>query len=401
MITSYNKRDIIQQNWLFFLAIPIMLTIVSLASHVIVTVSVAIILLLLGFFLFNKQQKNINKQLENFTHQKDDSLSLLSDFLLSSNNAFGEQVEEVENCLKQIQDLISDAIVGLLSSFQGLEGQSREQEEMVTGLIDRISEDSDGGVNIHEFTKESADLIEQFVENILAMSKGSTDLVTAMDEVSGQISSVEKLLMEIDGISEQTNLLALNAAIEAARAGEAGRGFAVVAEEVRTLSQRSNQFSDQIRSQIGNTRSTVDGAGQIIGEMASRDLTMTLGSKDRVSAMMADVKVLNTEMEVKLNSVSGISEKISADVGVAVRSLQFEDMVNQLITHIISKTNNIKEYLETSNLDVKQNKRESNGDDNCNQLITSVSNNVTNILRRDTHNPISQTEMGDGEVDLF
>jgi methyl-accepting chemotaxis protein len=181
---------------------------------------------------------------------------------------------------------------------------------------------------------EAKDVVEVFVENIKAMSKGSMELVSALNEMRHQLGEADKLLSEIDGISSQTNLLALNAAIEAARAGEAGRGFAVVADEVRKLSLRSTQFSEQIRHNYDLTLAKMEETGVIVGEMASRDIDLATVSQSRIHDMMSEVAETNRELNEKLVAVSGVSEDISSNVGVAVRSLQFEDMTRQLLERI-------------------------------------------------------------------
>ncbi|WP_152393423.1 protoglobin domain-containing protein [Paenibacillus guangzhouensis] len=92
--------------------------------------------------------------------------------------------------------------------------------------------------------------LESRIRSIFHRTNKMEGIVNQLNLSVQEIGQIVNLVQEIAG---QTNLLALNSAIEAARAGEHGRGFAVVAQEVRKLSEQTNQSVERIRSYIEET----------------------------------------------------------------------------------------------------------------------------------------------------
>lgn len=75
--------------------------------------------------------------------------------------------------------------------------------------------------------------------------------VVMLSEHIGTIAH-EKIAL-INGVTRETRTLALNALIEAARAGDAGRGFSVVANEVKAVSQRIQDISSALSSDLSQS----------------------------------------------------------------------------------------------------------------------------------------------------
>lgn len=101
-------------------------------------------------------------------------------------------------------------------------------------------------------------VVDNAVQAISSLAKAIGNTSNNVDRLETSTSKINTVIHVINEIAEQTNLLALNAAIEAARAGEHGRGFAVVSEEVRTLAQRTQDSTFEIKSLINDLHRNTD-----------------------------------------------------------------------------------------------------------------------------------------------
>lgn len=118
-------------------------------------------------------------------------------------------------------------------------------------------------------------------------ARSTTDVMTRLNESSGEIGAVISL---ITSIADQTNLLALNATIEAARAGDAGKGFAVVAGEVKELAQESGRAAgeigrlvDGIQQNAAAAVSAIDDISHIIADISDQQATIASAVEEQTA----------------------------------------------------------------------------------------------------------------------
>ena len=246
-------------------------------------------------------------------------------------NQLSEELTLLRAELTQVRDLSSEAVRTLTDSFHGLNADAVEQSALVRSTIKDIGgEEGSGNIGFEEFTRETSTFLQEFIDVLVNVSHQGMSTVNCIDDMAGHMDEIFALLTDVKSFADQTNLLALNAAIEAARAGEAGRGFAVVADEVRKLSRHSEHFNEQIGNQAKTAQTSIARARDLVSSVASRDMNTTLQAKSRLDAMMDQVYAMNEGVSVNLEKVSQIAENIDGNVGLAVRSLQFEDIVRQL-----------------------------------------------------------------------
>lgn len=316
------------------------------------------------------------------------------------------QVDEMRDEVARAQVIFSEAIGKLVASFQDMNVQIRRQQQLGMQVVAGGAEG--GSVSeFQHFANKTSETLRQFVDSVVENSRLAMSLVEMTDRIISQMSEVRGMLGEIEGISKQTNLLALNAAIEAARAGEAGRGFAVVADEVRDLSGRTSHFSQQIRGSLAKMQTTIEATEQAINQMAAQDMTFALTSKSDVELAMTGINDMNRRTGETVVELNTIGEHVEAAVNQAIMSLQFQDMVTQLLGHVSKRLDVLDEIVS----DERQMGSVLHGSGNPAETLAAlaaicshvdqISQKVSVISQKVDNNPVGQTGFASGEVELF
>jgi methyl-accepting chemotaxis protein len=320
------------------------------------------------------------------------STSNLAVALAQHRTAIGGGVRAVGGDISRADLLLREAVDTLTRSFNAIHAVIVEQQEITAWLT---SSKADGEtLSIEQFVTHSSTTMQFLVDNVVNNSRVGMELVQQMDTIDSQIKNALAILSEVEGISKQTNLLALNAAIEAARAGEAGRGFAVVADEVRKLSGRTHQFSEQIRSEIGQVCVSLGAAEKAITAMASQDMSFALHAKRDADAMSVEVAQLNAEMKASIERNAALSQVMAGRVGEAVTALQFQDITCQLLANCQARVVAIEELFGAIEQELADSPRRAP----IEQVIGDIAGRAGAIEAR---NPVAQKQMASGDIDLF
>ena len=154
----------------------------------------------------------------------------------------------------------------LLAETEHMRSLNKDNQAIIDRLVDKVAKVKELSTTSKEIINNSlTDIME--VVNTINNIQSSTDQTAAnVEELQVSSKEIQDIIDTVNDISQQTDLLALNAAIESARAisnradnskAKTGQGFAVVAEEIRELSDDSQESVGQIKELIKDIRSKV------------------------------------------------------------------------------------------------------------------------------------------------
>ncbi|HAU4896152.1 methyl-accepting chemotaxis protein [Aeromonas hydrophila] len=271
--------------------------------------------------------------------------------------SFNQFVARLHGIVSRLRDVTVELAAQSRAQAAGAQSRSQrvrqQQDEIVmvaTAVTEMASATQEIAGNAEFAATTSGDAVKlavagqsqvgQSQRSITGLADEVADASQIINELDAHAQKISGILATISGIAEQTNLLALNAAIEAARAGEQGRGFAVVADEVRVLSRRTHDSTDEIQQMIETLQQTTRRA--VSGMETSRQLAGT-SVEDAESANL---------------SLGQINEAIGAISDMATQIAAAAEEQTSVTSEISRNTENIRhvsqELAEQANQEAAQ-----------------------------------------------
>lgn len=245
--------------------------------------------------------------------------------LLEASSLLGTAADNTNGTMNKVRSAVNRIVENSAEQAENSKSTSEHMRLMGENITETSAEVEALNSNA-EFMHQSSEKAAETLSNLQHINSEVERIIGEVQEQTNRtndsVQQIHKATAFITSIVEETDLLSLNASIEAARSGESGRGFAVVAEQIKKLSEQSNQSSSEIEE---------------TAMMLSED------SQKAVEIMQKMQEIIVSQSE-SMQDTQKVVEEVVAQIANSMQSIQ---QIKETTEHLANVRNEVLQAVET------------------------------------------------------
>lgn len=244
--------------------------------------------------------------------------------LLEASSLLGTAADNTNGTMNKVRTAVNRIVENSTEQAENSKSTSEHMRLMGDNITETSAEVEALNSNA-AFMHESSEKAAETLANLQRINGEVEQIIGEVQEQTNRtndsVQQIYKATAFIASIAEETDLLSLNASIEAARAGENGKGFAVVAEQIKKLSEQSNQSSSEIEE---------------TAMMLSED------SQKAVEIMQKMQEIIMSQSE-SMKDTQKVVEEVVAQIANSMQSIQ---QIKETTEHLANVRNEVLQVVE-------------------------------------------------------
>lgn len=241
-------------------------------------------------------------------------------------------VEQVQQVIRETEEIFEE----IASMFPRLASEIRKSREGSEEQINRFTATG-------SLLEKSGEVIEGASRAFMELHKKDDVLLSTLRSDLEEVKALDSRILEIRESSEQMELISLNAMTVAIKAGKAGGAFSYITEELKRISARSIQYTEELTREgseldtlFRDLLSSMENIETIQGELFHNFGSLVQkGFAEAARATDSTITFLK-----KINQESG---EIEPPLVTMMEEVQQQDIIRQSLDHVLVALSELKE----------------------------------------------------------
>ena len=259
--------------------------------------------------------------------------------LAESLNGMTDELRRMVLRLQLVSQRIEQAVTQTVQRSQQLGRTISQERHDVLATVEKLGQSASAITQLAEHARAGDEFVEQAMASSAQTLRAMEGTVQAVERSHQLVQETEKRLKrlaernqeiadsmsQVRRLADRTGVVALNASLKAAAAGEAGRAFAAVGDEVKRLSESTNDAARQI--------------DQVLAA-AQTDMTQTVRTVNHAIEQVVELTGLAQRVRDGVNETRTQTEALAIEIQTIAQACNTQ---SGLTADLLKRVNEIRE----------------------------------------------------------